>query len=153
MSTTEQRKLIGCLRAKLSLDDEVYKEMLSEYNVTSSKDLTNATAELFIRKLKNNAISMGVWQPTKRYGFQKYKYNTETTVKGMATAKQKRKIEAMWLEVSIQENEDARQTALKKFIKRITNKDHMSFLTSKDISALINAILHMNKKEKHYDNT
>ena len=100
MSTAEQRKLIGFLKSKRALDDSLYREMLSEYNVKSSKDLTTAAAELLIRNLKKNAISMGVWQPTKRYCFQKYKYNNEPEIQGMATAKQKRKIEAMWLEVS-----------------------------------------------------
>lgn len=140
MSTTEQRKMIGCLRAKLGLDEDVYREMLSEYHAQSSKDLTNAAAEIFLRRLKQNAITAGVWKPTKRYGFQKYKYNNETQVRGMATPAQKRKIEAMWKAVSRQETDEARAEALKAMIKRITGKDHMKFMTSKDVSAMIFAL-------------
>lgn len=146
MSTTEQRKMIGCLRAKLGLDEDIYREMLEEYGVQSSKDLTNAQAEVLLRRLKQNALAAGVWKPTKKYRFQKYKYNNETTVRGMATPAQKRKIEAMWKDVSRQKDDYGRAEALKVMIKKITGKDHMRFMTSKDVSAIISAFQAMGAK-------
>lgn len=145
MSTTEQRKIIGCLRAKMAMDEDLYREMLADYGAESSKGLTNAQAELLIRQLKGTAISMGVWKPTKRYGFQKYKYNNENAPRGMASAAQKRKVEAMWFEVSRQKTDEDRAQALKAMVKRITGKDHMRFLTTKDISALIAAFERMRR--------
>lgn len=152
MSTVEQRKIIGCLRAKMALDEDIYREMLARYGVASSKDLTNAQAELLIRQLKQDAIQMGVWRSTKRYGFQKYKYNNEKPAAGMATPAQKRKIEAMWFEVSRQSSDEDRASALKTMIKRVTGKDHMRFLTTKDISALIAAMSQMRKEKRNGSN-
>ena len=55
MSTTYQIKKIHTLKNVLGLDDDTYRQMLLSFDVCSSKDLTQAEAEIFIDILQNDA--------------------------------------------------------------------------------------------------
>lgn len=152
MSTTEQRKTIGYLRSLLNLDEELYREMLFEYGVISSKELSDLQAEQLLRNLKKTAVEIGVYKPLKKYAFQKYKYENSGTRAGMATPKQKRKIEVMWFGVSTKKDEKSRKKALSLFIKRLTGKEHIEFITNQDVRIFIKALEKMKeRKGEHHE--
>ena len=138
LSSAEQRQKIGYLRRLLNLDDDLYYDMLAHYGAASSKDLTVNDAYILINTLRNDAKAAGVWKP--KASFQKYKYNNLNDRKGMASAKQLRYIEAMWNDISKAKNNNEKSYALRAFIKRITGKDALNFLTSKDVSKVIEAL-------------
>ncbi|MDD3236837.1 MAG: regulatory protein GemA [Candidatus Gastranaerophilales bacterium] len=148
MSTSKQRQQIGHLRKLIGLDYDTYQEMLSIYGVESSKNLTDKNARSLIQDLKGNAIRMGVYIPTKQYAFQQFKYDNLGHREGMATPKQLRMIEAMWKDVSKKETESERQSSLKVFIKRITNKEHFKFISQEDIQKLVKALKTMKGNQK-----
>lgn len=140
-STPEQRKLIGYFRKLLKMPEDVYKEILWTWHVDSSKELTVDEAETLLRQLKKNAIAIGVYEGKKKYSFQKYRHSSlDGRDAKMATAAQLRMIEAMWFEVSRQSTDIARAEALHSFMKRITGKERLQFLTKVDVSKLVNAM-------------
>lgn len=144
MSTAKQRQDIGYLRKLLGLDDDVYREILSQYDgAKSSKDLCVKDAYELIYNLRTKAAEIGVFKPKKSTTFKQYKYNVLGERKGMASPAQLRKIEAMWFDVSYQKDEESRKKAFTTFIKRITNKDSIKFLTHNDIKKLIKAMENM----------
>jgi len=139
LSKPFQRKSIGYFRKILGIDDDTYKEILANYNVDSSKNLTYQYANELLNNLKNKAISLNLYSP-------KLKYENMFSRYGMATPKQLRMIEAMWADVSNQSTLMLKQKALNKFVKKITNKDHIKFLTKDDIKKVVLAIKTMQKK-------
>ncbi len=140
-STKRQRQKIGFLRKRLGLDEDIYRELLLERTgFKKSKDISSSQAKSFITYLENKATEMGLFLPKKEYYWQKNKYGNDDRDENAATAKQLRKIEAMWFDVSTQNDDKSREQALNKFIKRITGKDHIKFLLKTDIPQLINAL-------------
>lgn len=62
MSSKPQLKKIHVLKNVLKLDDETYRDLLGQFKVKSSKDLTFGQAGLLIERLEKAAISSGVWE-------------------------------------------------------------------------------------------
>jgi phage gp16-like protein len=117
----KQIAAIHVLKAKLKLDDDTYRRMLSGYGVTSSKQLGEEAAKGLIRKLNAAANA-------DKPGYRRYP--------GKASAKQIRKIKAMW-------NERAKaktDTALNKFIKHTTGIDRLEWLNIEDATKVINGL-------------
>lgn len=140
MSTAKQRQEIGYMRKLIGLDEETYREMLSDFNnASSSKDLSDYDARCLLKSLRDKAKEIGVFKPVKQYSFQQYKYDNLGKREGMASPAQLRKIEAMWLKISRQETDELRAQALQVFIKKITGKEHLKFLTSADVKKIIKA--------------
>ncbi|MCD8025333.1 MAG: regulatory protein GemA [Candidatus Gastranaerophilales bacterium] len=131
-SSAKQRQLIGFLRKQLKIDADIYYDILSSYNVESSKDLSYQDAEEILSKLKKEAIKQGVYTPKTNYE----KYGTMYGRFGMGTPKQLRKIEAMWMNISNQKTENS----MNKFIYRITGKQRLNFLTQMDVRKVIKAL-------------
>lgn len=65
---------------------------------------------------------------------------------GMATPRQLRRIEAMWMGVSIAPDRASREKALKGFLKRLTGVEDLRFLESWMVQKVINALEHMDMK-------
>ena len=67
MATNSQIKKIHTLKNVLGLDDDLYKEMLLQYGVDSSKNLTYREAITFIEDLEEKAVAKNLWdkQPKK----------------------------------------------------------------------------------------
>lgn len=144
MSTAKQRQILGHLRRLINLNDETYYDMLSQYNVNSSKDLSSSQIYELIKKLRNDAQQMGVFKP--KPSFVKYKYNNLSgRDKKMASPKQLRKIEAMWNDKTRAKTQESKEKALKSYIKRITKKEDMRFLTAVDVRKIITALENTNK--------
>lgn len=145
MSTPHQRQLIGYMRKLLALTDEAYYAMIwNTWNVESSKDLNYAQAESFLSQLKRLASSQGKYTPKARYKSQKWKYNNFADRSSkMATPAQLRLVESLWFQVSRQTTDEARSNALNTFIKRLTGKERLAFLTKQDVTKLVNAMNNM----------
>ena len=141
-STPKQRQDIGYLRKLLKLDDELYYEMLqNSYGVSSSKDLNQTQAREFLNKLRDMGRDMGIFKSTRIYSFQKYNYNDlNGRADDMATPKQLRMIEALWLKVSRQTSDTDRKSALNSFIQRIIGVQNIKFLKKTDINKLKKAL-------------
>ncbi|MGN1124598.1 MAG: regulatory protein GemA [Candidatus Gastranaerophilaceae bacterium] len=143
LSTAKQRQDLGYMRKLMGFDDDIYYEMMfNRYGVRSSKDLTQKQINEYINYLRDNAIQTGAFKP--KASFNKYKYNNlANRDKKMASPKQLRKIEAMWLDRTKAKTNEEKAKALKSFIKRITGKEGITFLTAVDVRKIINALENM----------
>lgn len=142
--TPKQIKKIHTLKTKLKMTDEEYRLRLSDYWVSTSKDLTYEEAEDFIQKLEKEAIEKILWTP---HVLVHYRYEDMETVHGMATPRQLRMIEAMWKDVSYLRDETKRLRALRKFVKKITGTDNLRELTFVQARKVINAIMHIKRRK------
>ena len=141
-STAKQRQQLGYLRKLLKLDDSTYYEMLASYNAESCKELSSREIMKLINQLRDDAKEIGLFKPKK--SFIKYKYNNLSgRDKNMASPAQLRKIEGMWNDRTRATTPEDIEKALKTFIKKISGKDEMRFLTAIDVRKIINALNHM----------
>lgn len=143
LSTPKQRQDLGYMRKLIGFDDDTYYEMMyNRYGVRSSKDLTQSQITEYINFLRDNAVQAGIFKP--RASFNKYKYNNlANRDKKMASPKQLRKIEAMWLDRTKAKTNEEKAKALKAFILRITGKEGITFVTAVDVKKIINALENM----------
>lgn len=56
--TRKQIQLIHIAKQQLCIDDDTYKELLANYNVESSKDLTSIQAEYLLRHLRSKGFKI-----------------------------------------------------------------------------------------------
>jgi len=146
MSSAKQRQMIGFLRRTLKMDDDTYRDMLYfEYGKSSAKELDSSEANRFIDILKAQAVYQGVYIPVKKPSNVKYE-NLQGRTRGMATPRQLRYIDVLWKKVSIKETDKDKETALNRFVYRITGKSHMHFLEQGDVQKVIKAIQTMIKE-------
>lgn len=137
-STPKQRQKIGFLRKLLKMSDDIYYEIIyADYGVNSSKELSYKQADSLIRKFTDKAVAAGVYDPKKS---NYTRYNNLSGRQGMATPAQLRKIDVMWNFISFQPTAELRRNALNAFIKRITGKERVNFLTQYDVRKVIKAI-------------
>lgn len=151
--TPKQIKKIHALKNRLGWSDEQYREyLMSEGDgfAMSCKDLSETEADRLIKKMELAAAAKGVWKIGNRQeaiGDRK-KYDDLGERPGMATPKQIRKIEAMWADVSYYRNQEARERALRYFLKHIAGVDRLEFLEARQVSKVLKAIEKM--KERQY---
>lgn len=150
MSTPKQRQKIGFIRKLLGLDaGDTYYEMLLDYGIESSKDLTDSQAQEFLNRLKNMAIGAGVYKPRINFVFKSLQFEDLANRDGMATPKQLRKIEAMWVDVSVKTQPEDIKRSLNSFIKRITGKGDIKFVEQNDVQKIIKALSEMKAKRRN----
>ena len=142
MATNSQIKKIHTLKKVLGIDDDLYRELLCEYGVSSSKDLTYKDAITFTENLENNAVAKGVWIKKPK------KYAELKRDKEMATDSQIRMIEGLWREICYFDNDKFAKTSLRKFLKSKHRVDDVMFLTRKKASKVIQSLLAMKKNIK-----
>jgi phage gp16-like protein len=124
-----QIKLIHTAKNRLKLADEHYREILSSFGVSSSKDLTQEDAKKVIQIFEKLGF-----KPL----FKEPKHAKLKNRENMASPKQLRKIEAMWKNSTrVKEKTDE---ALRKYIKRIAGVDHINWLTKDNVQKVIKAI-------------
>ena len=141
LSSARQRQRIGYLRKLLNIEDDLYYEILrSDFDARTSKDLTVKEAYELITRFTNDCKERGIYKQKATVKMAQYKYNNLKRDKSMASPAQLRMIEAMWADVSRADTDEGRALALKAFIKRITARDGIRFLTSKDAAQLIAAL-------------
>ncbi len=141
LSSPKQRQRLGYFRKLCNLSEELYRELLEQFGVETSKDLTSQQIEELTSRLRKNAEARGLYKP--KPSFIKYKYNNLADREGMATPAQLRKIDVMWKNVSRQTNDFDREKALQVMIKKITGKDNIKFLTCVDVRKVIKAFENM----------
>lgn len=141
LSTAKQRQKLGFFRKLLNLSEDLYRELLSQFGVNTSKDLSSQQIEELTSRLRRNAQAQGLYKP--KPSFIKYKYNNLAEREGMATPAQLRKIDIMWRNVSRQKNDIDRQNALQVMIKKITGKENIRFLTPVDVRKIIKTLENM----------
>ena len=132
----KQIQLIKTIISKLAIPDDIYREILANnYSVTSCKDLTQAQAKEFINFLKREANNAGLNFP--QQSFNKHKHNNLAGRDNMATPKQLRKIEAMWLDYTNDTDEEGRTKRLNAFLFKKFKVSHIKFLTKDTVSKVI----------------
>ncbi|MBQ9149478.1 DUF1018 domain-containing protein [bacterium] len=146
LSNSKQRQLIGYFRKLLKISEEAYQEILASYSVESSKELSYTEAQELLNNLKDKAITFKLYQP--KTSKQHLKYENMYARYGYATPKQLRMIESMWNNVTRQNGDKNKEIALNHFVKRIVGKEHIKFITQKDVSKLKMAIENMAIKNK-----
>lgn len=139
MATNSQIKKIHTLKNVLGIDDDLYRELLCEYGVSSSKDLAYKDAITFTENLENNAVAKGLWvkKPKKYAGLNRDKE--------MATDSQIRMIEGLWRELSYFDDDKFAKKSLRKFLSRTHKVDDVMFMTKDKASKVINSIIAMKK--------
>jgi len=151
--TVAQIKRIHTIINILGINDENYRAAMdSRFNVTTCKDLTLRQACTFIDELEKLArkVTHGQELAQKEDAGQQPtpppRFSNLDNRAGMASAAQLRKIEAMWQDISIIPDHDARGRALRHFIKRITRAADMRFLDNQGAGKVINALNAMQKQ-------
>jgi hypothetical protein len=152
--TAAQVKRIHTILHILGVSDDNYRAALdSRFHVTSCKDLTLHQAHSFIDELEKLALQVqGDRHRAQREeselqaeeGKAKRFENLDNRP-GMASSAQLRKVEAMWQDISIIPEPDARGRALRHFIKRIAGVADLRFLDSQAVGKVINALNAMQK--------
>jgi len=140
--TNAQIKKIHALKKALNIDDDLYKELLLEFDALSSRDLSYQDAAIFISSLEEKAVDIGVW---KTYAL---KYSDLEDRENMASPAQLRMIEAMWREICYFDNDDFAKSSLRKFLRGKFNVDDVMFLTKINANKVINAIKSIKKNLK-----
>lgn len=142
MASLSQIKKIHILKNKLSLSEETYREVLSGYNVKSSKELSFLEAKNLLEVLEKDAIALGVWvkMPTK--------YNKIIRDEKMASSAQLRMIEGIWRDICYFDNDKFAKSSLRKFLKSKFKTDDIMFLTKAKATKVIQAIMAIKKNLK-----
>ncbi len=133
-----QIKRIHVLKSALKLSDESYLDILSGYNVSSSKYLEFAEAAELIVKLESMITRMRV-NNTYRPQTQK-KFDDLGNRPGMASPAQLRKIDVMWRNVSRQTDQIARERARDSFIYNICKIKKIEWLEPRHVKKVIRAL-------------
>lgn len=148
--TTAQIKRIHTIISVLLIDDDTYRVALAErFGVTTCKNLSLYQAQAFIKELED--ITQKIEQKTdylepKETEKQPERFSNLDNRPGMATPPQLRKIEAMWQDISIVPEPDARNRALRRFVQRIAGVADLRFLDREGASKIINALNAMEKR-------
>lgn len=138
MISFSQIKQIHTLKAILGLNDELYKEMLMSFGVSTSKNLTFTEAKILIEILSSKAIAAGKWQrPNSNF------LKLEDRAEWMASPAQLRKIEAMWRDLCFDKNPEESKKTLRKFIQshfKVSDIRFIDKITATKIIHVINKI-------------
>lgn len=138
-----QIKRIHVLIGKMGVTDEDYRARLRDsFGVDTCKALSSAQAGELIRDMEKLAKGMGIEVGGRRKG-RKWKRRP-----GMATPKQLRKIEAMWMGVSNRPTPDEKRAALGKFLERRFGVSDLAFVTHEMPPKIIRALEAMKMQQQ-----
>lgn len=150
MITKSQIKKIHTLKNILGLDDELYREMLLRFEVSSSRDLSLKNACTLIDILEVQAVGINKWQKPKA------KFEELSNRAEMATPAQLRKIEAMWVEfLKIADGKEVKgsiaRKSLRKLLQRVHHISDLRFLPREKVSKVLKTVETMiNQKMSSY---
>ncbi len=139
--TPGQTKKLHALRRALGLDEPTYRAVLERFGAASSKDLSPRALASCIEQMEQQAVEAGVWQA--RGGAPAPKKRPRA-----ASDAQLRLVAALWKQVSRQETEAARKTALDKLVVRITGKPKLAWCGQRDVEKLVSALEAMGAKRE-----
>lgn len=141
-----QIKIIHTLKGVLGMDDDGYRDLLSGWNVTSSKELSWRQAEEVIDELQ---LKKGTPSPTPAPRAKPF--SDLDGRPGMASGAQCRLMAVCWGEVSRAENAEAKMKALDRFIKRIVGVESIRFVKGYQVEKVMKAIGEMKKSKEAAD--
>ena len=136
MATPAQIKKIHILKSALHLDEDTYRATLAGFGAKSSKDrgFTIGKADELIEDLVEKAVAAGVWE--KRKPAQKAQAKRR-----LADDPQSKMIRAHWIQLhQAGKVTDPSEAALCKFVKRMTRKDDLSWLSERDVTVVKKAL-------------
>jgi hypothetical protein len=109
---SDQIKILHTVKSKLGLDQDTWRDVLSGYNVETSKHLSFHQAAELISRLVNQAVESGVWEKQSQQRYENYRDR-----RGWATPNQLRMLEGMWSEVSVANTAEDKRKAFEKFVR------------------------------------
>lgn len=139
MATAFQIKKIHTLKSLLGIDEDLYRQMLSEFSVESSKKLSYEEAAVFIDLLENNAESLGIWK------IKPKKYEGMNRSNSLVSESQLRMIEGVWREICYFDNDEFADKSLRKYLAVKFKVFDMKNITKAKASKIIQGILAMKK--------
>lgn len=142
MVSSFQIKKIHTLKNLLSIDNDLYIDMLMSFGVQSSKNLTFTEANILLEILEEKAVAQNLWvkQPKK---YESLKRNEK-----MASSAQLRMIESLWREIAYINNDKFSKSSLRKFLKNKFKIDDIMFLTKTKATKVIQGIMAIKKSAK-----
>ena len=140
MITYTQIKRIHILKNIIGLNDKTYRDMLSSFEVYSSKYLTEAEADIFISALEYEANKRN------KIYYKKFE-DLNSRDENMATPAQLRKIEVLWKDICNSNDLSYRKKTLRLYFRKKFRIDDIRFLTKKRASVII-PILEKIRKNK-----
>ena len=142
MATKSQIKRIHMLKSRLCIDESTYREMLSSYGVSSSKDLTWQQADKLLKTLEDDAVALDLWKK------KPLKFEDCANREDMATPSQIRLIMGLWREDSNLDDKTS-QEKLWIFLDTHFKISDVKFLTKTKANSVIHAI---RKIKENYKN-
>ena len=142
MVSSFQIKKIHTLKNLLSIDSDLYIDMLMSFGVQSSKNLTFTEANILLEILEEKAVAQNLWVK------QPKKYESLKRNENMASSAQLRMIESLWREIAYINNDKFSKSSLRKFLKNKFKIDDIMFLTKTKATKVIQGIMAIKKSIK-----
>lgn len=142
MVSSFQIKKIHTLKNLLSIDNDLYIDMLMSFGVQSSKNLTFTEANILLEILEEKAVAKNLWVK------QPKKYESLKRNENMASSAQLRMIESLWREIAYINNDKFSKSSLRKFLKNKFKIDDIMFLTKTKATKVIQGIMAIKKSTK-----
>lgn len=142
MVSSFQIKKIHTLKNLLSIDNDLYIDMLMSFGVQSSKNLTFTEANILLEILEEKAVAQNLWVK------QPKKYESLKRNENMASSAQLRMIESLWREIAYINNDKFSKSSLRKFLKNKFKIDDIMFLTKTKATKVIQGIMAIKKVQK-----
>ena len=142
MVSSFQIKKIHTLKKLLSIDNDLYIDMLMSFGVQSSKNLTFTEANILLEILEEKAVAQNLWVK------QPKKYESLKRNENMASSAQLRMIESLWREIAYINNDKFSKSSLRKFLKNKFKIDDIMFLTKTKATKVIQGIMAIKKSTK-----
>lgn len=142
MVSSFQIKKIHTLKNLLSIDNDLYIDMLMSFGVQSSKNLTFTEANILLKILEEKAVAQNLWVK------QPKKYESLKRNENMASSAQLRMIESLWREIAYINNDKFSKSSLRKFLKNKFKIDDIMFLTKTKATKVIQGIMAIKKSAK-----
>ena len=139
MVSSFQIKKIHTLKNLLSIDNDLYIDMLMSFGVQSSKNLTFTEANILLEILEEKAVAQNLWVK------QPKKYESLKRNENMASSAQLRMIESLWREIAYINNDKFSKSSLRKFLKNKFKIDDIMFLTKTKATKVIQGIMAIKK--------
>lgn len=136
MATPAQIKKIHILKSALKIDDDTYRATLAGFGVKSStaRAFTITLADELIQDLVEKAVAAGVWEKRKPA-------RRAAATRRMADDPQSKMLRAYWIQLhQAGKVTNPAESALCKFIKRMTRKDALEWLTDRDVTVVKKAL-------------
>ena len=136
MASRVQITKIHALKGALKLDDETYRATLAGYGVKTSTKLSFTKADQLISDLAQKAIASGVWED------RKPPRKAQPAPRRLADDPQSSMLRGLWIELhKLGAVKDPYEKALCSFVKRMTRKDALQWLSDRDVTKVKKALV------------